>query len=336
MQRAHRSVMTGVHRLKQIEGFRSAHLADDDAFWPHAQTVFDQVTHRDLADALKIRRTRFKPHDMRLLQLELGRVLASDDSLIEVDIVRQAIQERGLAGARAAGDDDVATDVANDLEDFRAGRRDRAELDQLIERQLVLLKLADRQCSAIDRERRRNDVDARAIEKAGVVNRRGFVDSTSNLTDDPLANVHQLRRVAETDVGELDLAPDFDETSRWPIDHDVGDVVASEQRLKRTETQNIVADVIEQVFLLGDRQHQILDGDDLVDDVPNFLTRAVGVELGECGEIDRLDKSAEDQRLGLEIGFRSSFGVNRRGRRRRSLGLLTGDAPGRDAWPADR
>ncbi len=32
VQRAHRSVMAGVHRLQQVEGFRSADFADDDAF----------------------------------------------------------------------------------------------------------------------------------------------------------------------------------------------------------------------------------------------------------------------------------------------------------------
>ena len=159
-------------------------------------------------------------------------------------------------------------------------------------------------------------------------------NSTSDLADDPLADVHQLRCVAETDVGELDLAADFDEASRRPIDHDVGDVVAREQRLERTETQNVVADVIEQVFLLGDRQHQILDGDDLVDDVPNFFARAFGVELGQRGKINRLDQGAEDQRLGLKIGLRSSFGLNRRGRSRtEALGCSLATPPAATRGP---
>src|SRR3984957_8000946 len=118
MQRAHRAVVTGVHRLEQIEGFRSANLADDDAFGPHAQAVLYEITHGDLADAFQIRRARLEPHYMGLLELEFGRVLAGDDSLIKVDIVRQTIQERSLAGARPAGDDHVAADVADDFEDF--------------------------------------------------------------------------------------------------------------------------------------------------------------------------------------------------------------------------
>jgi hypothetical protein len=41
-----------VHRLHQVEGFRAAHLADDDALGPHAQAVAHQVAHGDFALAL--------------------------------------------------------------------------------------------------------------------------------------------------------------------------------------------------------------------------------------------------------------------------------------------
>ena len=39
VDRAHRAVMAGVHRLQHVERFRPAHLADDDAIGPHAQRV---------------------------------------------------------------------------------------------------------------------------------------------------------------------------------------------------------------------------------------------------------------------------------------------------------
>ena len=77
-------------------------------------------------------------------------------------------------------------------------------------------------------------------------------NSAPDLAHDPLADVHQLRSVAETDVGELDLAADFDEAARRTVDHDVGDVVARQQRLERPEAENVVADVVEQILLLGD------------------------------------------------------------------------------------
>src|SRR5690606_25298709 len=103
------------------------------------------------------------------------------DALIPVDIVRQAVEQRRLARAGAAGDDEVAAHPADDLEQRRALRRDRAEADELVERQLVLLELADGERRAVDGERRGDDVDARAIRQAGVADRARFVDAAADL-----------------------------------------------------------------------------------------------------------------------------------------------------------
>ena len=80
----------------------------------------DEVAHRDLALAFEVRRPGLEPHHMRLLELQLGRVLAGDDALVELDVARQAVQQRRLAGAGAAGDHDVAAHLADDLEERRA------------------------------------------------------------------------------------------------------------------------------------------------------------------------------------------------------------------------
>ena len=168
---AHRSVMAGVHGLQQVEHLRAAHLADDDALGPHAQAVLDQVAHRHLAFALEVRRTGFEPDHVRLLKLQLGRVLAGDDTLVAVDEVGQAVEQGCLAGAGAAGDDDVAAHPAHDLQDLGAVVRDSAEADELIEHQLVALELADGERGAINGERRRDHVDARTVGKARVADR---------------------------------------------------------------------------------------------------------------------------------------------------------------------
>ena len=206
VQRSHRSVMAGVHGLQQVERFRSADFADDDAFRPHTQAVADQFAHGDLAFALDIGRAGFQTHHMRLLQLKFGGVFAGDDAFVVVDVVGQAVQQRGLAGAGAAGDQHVGAAAPDDLQDIRAFRRDRAELDQLVERQLVLLEFADRQCGAVDRQRRNDGVDAGAVGEARVADRRGFVDAPADLADDALADIEQLLVVAEADAGALDPA----------------------------------------------------------------------------------------------------------------------------------
>src|SRR4029079_16459826 len=155
----------------------------------------------------------------------------------------------GLAGAGAAGDQHVAADAADDLQDLRAFRRDRAEFDQLIEGQLVLFELTNGERGPVDRQRRHDGVDAAAVGETRVAYRRRFVDAPADLADDALADVEKLLIVAEPDAGALDLAGDFDEHRARAVDHDVGDVVARQQGLERTVAEHVVADVFEQLFL---------------------------------------------------------------------------------------
>ena len=204
--------MAGVHGLQQIERLGSADFADDDALGAHTQAVLDQVAHGDLAFAFEVRRPGFQAHHMRLLQLKLGGVFAGDDALVVVDELGETVEQRGLAGAGAAGNDGVDAAAADDLQDLGAFRGDRAELDQIVEPELVLLEFADGESGAVERERRRDHVDARAVRETRVADRRGFVDAPADLADDALADVEKLLVVAEADAGLLDLAVDFDVT----------------------------------------------------------------------------------------------------------------------------
>ncbi len=134
------------------EGLGAAHLADDDTLRSHAQAVAYQAAHRDFSLAFDVRWTGLQAHDVRLLKLQLGGVLAGDDALVLIDIPGQAIQQRRLAGTGTAGDDDVAAHPADDLEYLGAFCRDCAKLDELVESELVLLELTDGKGSTIDRK----------------------------------------------------------------------------------------------------------------------------------------------------------------------------------------
>ena len=154
VQRAHRAVMAGVHGLQQVERLGSAHFAHDDAFGAHTQAVPDQVAHGDHALAFQVGRAGFQPHHMRLLQLEFGGVLAGDDAFFGVDIGGHAIEQRGLARTGTAGNQDVAAAAADHLQHARAVGADRAELDQVLQLQLVLLELTDGEGGAVQAQRR--------------------------------------------------------------------------------------------------------------------------------------------------------------------------------------
>src|SRR5690606_26382451 len=296
---AHGAVVAGVHRLQGVVHLRATHLADDDPLGTHAQTVAHEVAHGDLAFALEIWRPGFETHDVRLLQLKFGRVFAGDDALIAVDIVGKAVEQGGLAGAGTTGNHDVAADAADDTQEFRAFGRNTAEAHQLVEGQSVLFELADGKRGTINRERRNNDVDAGSVGQTRVADRARFIDAAADLADDALAYAHQVLIVTEADVRFLHLAIDLDIDPLGAVHHDVRNIVAREQRFQRTEAQNVVADVLEQLFLLGDRHHEILDRDDVGDDVADFLACALGIELCKLRKIDRVDQRGKDLALGV-------------------------------------
>src|SRR6202171_6266790 len=331
MQRAHRAVVAGVHRLQKVECLGSAYLADDDALGPHTQAVAHEIAHLHFALALEVGRTRLETHHMRLLRLQFCRVLAGDDALVVIDIAGKAVQERRLARAGAAGNQRVHPTTPDHLEKIGAGLRERAVFDELFERQLVAAEFTDGERGTVDRRRRHDDVDARAVRQARVADRARFVDAAADLTHDALADIVKLLVVAETDAGPLNLALNFDVDRVRPVHHDIGDVVAREQWLKRTVAKYVVADLLEELFLLRDRHHDVLDRNDLVDDVANFLARRHRVELGELREVDRLDQGAENLALHLVEVFRPAIvgdGRRRRtgrGRRRGSKLLARGE-----------
>ena len=156
-------------------------------------------------------------------------------------------------------------------------------------------ELADGERRTVDRQRRDDDVDARAVGQAGVADRACLIDAAADLADDALADVEKLGVVAEADVGRLHLAVHFDEAGIGAVDHDVGDVVAGQQRFERAIAQDVVADVLEQLLLLGDRHRDVLERDDLVDDVADLVTGAFAVELAELGQVDGIDQRVEDR-----------------------------------------
>ena len=163
-----------------------------------------------------------------------------------------------------------------------------------------------------------------------------LVDAAADLADDALADVQELGIVAKADVGRLHPAIYLDEADPGTVDHDVGDVVARQQRLERAVAENVVADVLEQLLLLGDRHHDILERDDLVDDVADLVAGAVAVELTELGQVDGVDQGIEDRRLDVVIAFGAAGTGGDGGRVRgldrgiapRSGGPLTAAGPG--------
>src|SRR4029078_9299190 len=97
------------------------------------------------------------------------------------DAGRECVEQGGLACSRPAAHDDVAPSSYGPLE--QVSHATRAELAQ---RDRLGTKAPDRDAGAVDRERRYDDVDARAVRQPGVDDWAGSVDSQAERRHDPL------------------------------------------------------------------------------------------------------------------------------------------------------
>ena len=163
--------MTGVHGLQHVEGLAATALTDDDALWPHTKRVDDKALDGDLALAVDVLGASLHAADMLLVELQLGRVLDGDDAVLHRDEAREHVEERGLAGARAARDDDVGLCQHRGLEETESSLVGRPESDQVVDLVGVAGELADRQQRAVQRQRPDHRVDAGAVGESSVTER---------------------------------------------------------------------------------------------------------------------------------------------------------------------
>jgi len=76
-----RSVVTGVHACSMSRHSAPADLADDDASGRMRRQFSHELALRDFAASFDVDGRGLEPHDVGLLELELGGVLDRDDPL---------------------------------------------------------------------------------------------------------------------------------------------------------------------------------------------------------------------------------------------------------------
>ena len=123
-----------------------------------------------------------------------------------VDARRERPEQRRLAARRAAADHDREPRAHAALEQIGVGLRERAELDQLRQRERAGREPAKRQQRPVRRERRQHDVQARAVGEAGVDHRLGVVEAATGASRQADAGVAQRSRVVEAQCGALQAA----------------------------------------------------------------------------------------------------------------------------------
>jgi len=159
VHRGERPVVARRHGLQHVQRLAAAHLAHDEPIGPHAQGVTHEIADSDLAGALQARAARLEPRHVRAVDAQLGGILDRDDPLTGVDAGGQRAQQRGLAARRATADHDREARAHAALEQIGIGLGERAELDQLAQRERTRRETAQGEQRPVRCERRKHDVE---------------------------------------------------------------------------------------------------------------------------------------------------------------------------------
>ena len=309
MQGRQRPVVSRVERGQQVEGLAAAHLADHDPVRSHAQGVSKQVANRHLAAPLDALGPTLQTHHVGLTQAELRRVLDRDHAFLGADVGRQRVEQRRLTGPGATRDQDAAPAANRLRQEVAKLGGERPGGDQLIWAGASGGEAADRERRAVDRQRRDDDVDARAVGEPRVDHRAELVDPTAERREDPLDGVAKGTVGLEPDLGRLDPPTPLDVDLVGPVHHHLSDGGVGEHLLERAEADRVPQDQLADPGAAILREHRGM----VVDDLRHRALELVAARpsRGRLGAtaLDQALPQVGGERLGIAIG-RSHATVN--------------------------
>ncbi|MNV05386.1 hypothetical protein D3C71_957220 [compost metagenome] len=184
-----------------------------------------------------------------MIQRQLGGVLDGDDTLVVRHEGSQCVQQRGLAGAGAAGDEDVAAAAYQCVQQGVHRLVERTACEQFVGRERVFAELADRHHRAIDGQRRNDGVESAAVGQARIDHRVGVVKATAERRDDATQDAQQVAVIAEALGGAAQLSAAGNVHVLVTVDEDVLDLRVMQQIIQRAEAGQLL------VQCVGDRFH---------------------------------------------------------------------------------
>ena len=243
---------------------------------------------------------------MRLLQLQFGGILNRDDALPGRDETGERVEQRGLARAGAAGDDDVEPRLDRGLQQRHHPAGQRPLLHQVFRHQLIRAEAADRKQRTIHRQRRDDGVDPRAVAQARIHHGIRFVHPPPHLADDPVDDAQQVGVIVKLHIGQLEPAASLHVDLAVAVHQDVADGWVLEQWLERSQAEDLVQHLVADLLLLGGGQQVGLVFEQRENRLPDLGANAFVIDSGQGLQIDPV------QQLSMEREFQVLIlGLNR-------------------------
>ena len=228
-----------VERDQQVEALLLAHLTDDEPVGPHPQGFLDQPAQGDLAGALQVRLPGLHGHRVGQRQLKFEDLLDRDDPFGCRDGRAQSVEQSGLAGLGAAGDQDVQPGGHRGLQESGGLLGQGAQPDEFGQSRHGDDELADVDGQMPPGDARDHHMQSRAIGKLGVHERLAQVQPAAGQPQHPFDQVGNLLG-GQDDRGQLRASTPGDEDPAGLVDPDLLDLPVVEELLQLAEASDLV------------------------------------------------------------------------------------------------
>ena len=225
---------------------------------------------------------------MALLETQFSSILDRYNAVAVWNEGRERIEHCRLACACTTGDDDVEAGRNAGFEKLGDARSKGAFLDQFVRRHSMLGKLTDADGRADQRYGRDDDIDARAIRKAGIHHGAAFIDAAAEGGHNTLNYAQNIVVVTELDLRFFQLACSFNKDVVGAVDEHFRHRIVVQQRFKRAIAQNVRQDKVKDViaFEAAEGQPQLSCSfvKDTLDNAAHFggvAARNAGVEFSQ-------------------------------------------------------
>ncbi len=201
--------------------------------------------------------------------------------------------KRRLTRARAADDQDVQAGLDARLEELDHLRRARLEADVIVpgdagrrpNRRIDMLgpSIASGGMTALTRE-----PSARRASTIGLTLIAPATDRADDLVDD----VHEVRVVAELDIGHLQPALALDVNLPGPVDQNIADIRVGQEDFERSQAERLVEDLADEPLAFGEIQDGLFLVTQFDDQFLDLFARLLVILFADSRQVEFVDEFA--------------------------------------------
>nr|BFE77184.1 hypothetical protein GCM10020092_104850 [Actinoplanes digitatis] len=239
------AVVPRVEGTEQVDDLGAPALADDEPIGAHPQCLAHQVGEADHARALDVRGPRLERDHVRVQRPQLGGVLDQHDPFGVWHQGEQRAEQRRLARARPARDQEREPRIDDGGQQRGQLRRHRAVLDEIAEAERPLPERPQRQVRPAGRHRRQHRVQPGPVGEPRVGIGLAVVKPPTARSREALGQPPDVVGAAEGDGRAPQAVPAVD-PDLHAIHKHISDLRIFEQRRQRTGTDELVMDPVGQ------------------------------------------------------------------------------------------